>query len=291
MTRATRAALAAAALAAAGAQAPFRSSNISDAVWACGPNLPRTTAFFANTSREAGCGNEILQGAAAAMPTITFADAAAPPGQLYTVLAIDRDAPNRAAGAPRRHGIFVSVPASALAAGLTPASLGAAGTGLRVISNYTGPRPPAGSGCHRYYIFIFAQAAGPEPSFDPTPENAGAWNFLAWADAAGLVNTNATTYWQTQAEAARAGFCGAPSPAPAPADDAASASPLILPVGIAIGSAVFLTAAAALAWRLCARHAESARPPPPKWEAAQGTWAAPRAAPVAVPNPIAAAAQ
>ena len=141
----------------------FNSRNVSDAIWACSDLTTSTgirsssgsisaNLFFPNGSIWPVCGTEVLQGQASVMPTIYFFNETAPTSQLFTVIAVDRDAPNRITGAPRRHGIFVSIPQAVMEQGLSPDNLFTVGGGIRVIANYSGPRPGAGSGCHRYYV-------------------------------------------------------------------------------------------------------------------------------------------
>ena len=258
----------------------FASQNISDAFWACDPNT-NANIFFPNGSLTADCGKEVLQGEASVMPTIKYFNETAPEMLNYTILVIDRDAPNRVVGAPRRHACIVNVPQLVLQDGLTPA-LVLSTPGINPIVSYGGPRPGAGSSCHRYYVFLFAQEAESSPTLDPVAVPAAAWDFVAWSEANNLTFVNATSYWQTQAESARVGACGAPSPAPAPtpaAQGATAASQLEVGLGVGLGLGGLALVVGAAAWVRHSRRARGAK--------GQGKWEAGAAEVVVVEKPLA----
>lgn len=141
---------------------------------------------------------EVLQNASTAgvnaadgfAPTFTFASA--DDSKLYTLLVADRDAQSAANPwqAPVKHYADGNLPASALRAGY-----GAGGTSA-LWFNYAGPRPPAWSGCHRYYAMLYEQAG--ELSAASLPDTGRTnWDFVSFASAAGLRKV-AVNFWMSQ---------------------------------------------------------------------------------------------
>jgi phosphatidylethanolamine-binding protein (PEBP) family uncharacterized protein len=216
--------------------AAFDSRDIAPAEWICGASL---TATFSDGTL-AACGAEVLQNVSSRMPTVSFAGAAtAPAGTLYTLLVVDRDAPNASVPirAPLLHMALASIPAAALSAGLGPALA----DGVVPLFAYSGPGPSAGSGCHRYYFQLYVQDATQAAPFLPANMSRFAWDFVSWATSSNLTKVpSATTHWRTQNLNARVEPCEA---APAAA---AGGSSLALPVGLGLAAAAVAAAAAAI---------------------------------------------
>lgn len=189
---------------------PWDSRNVSAAEWVCSVAGALTVQF---SSGSVVCGTEVLIADTAVQPTIALpsADSAA----LYTVLVVDRDAssPWLPANSPLRHMALSSVPGTLLAAGISSAA--AAGAPL---FPYSGPRPPAGSACHRYYVQVYEQTPGIVPSI-ANISNRLTWNFPEWARNESLTKV-AVNVWRTQNAASRTGPCDAfsmsPTPSPSP---------------------------------------------------------------------------
>jgi phosphatidylethanolamine-binding protein (PEBP) family uncharacterized protein len=201
--------------------------------WECGTTLGVQFADGAKPS----CGLEVSQTTAKTMPTITFADSALPADALFTLLLVDRDAPNASypIRSPLRHMAISSVPASSLAAGLNWGFFVA--SNLTVLLNYSAPTPPAGSLCHRYYFQLYQQLPGMVPSLGNSTRFS--WDFPSWAMANGLKKIpSATTYFNTQNEAARVGPCY-----PAPAMTVSSGAELAIGLGCGLGGAAIFLAA------------------------------------------------
>ena len=230
---------------------PWDSRNVSDSAWACSDNT--TSALTLDFSASGGgvvtaCGAEVLQGPSQAQPTITL-PAAQLTASRYTLLAIDRDAPSAAGPtrSPLRHMALLSVPRAALQAGVASAAAAAQGS-----MGYSGPQPPPGSGCHRYYVQVYAEAEGVAPqAFGPSRF---LWNFTQWAANSSLALVGGT-HFRTQSNASRVADCDgrplAPPPGPgaaAPVSSAALAAAIAVPLVVA-------AAAAAAAWWWRARRA------------------------------------
>jgi phosphatidylethanolamine-binding protein (PEBP) family uncharacterized protein len=224
--------------------APWDSRNVSDSAWACSDNT--TSALTLDFSASGGgfvaaCGMEVLQGPSQTQPTISL-PAAQLTASRYTLLAIDRDAPNAAGPtrSPLRHMALLSVPRAALQAGVGSAAAAAQGS-----MGFSGPQPPAGSGCHRYYVQVYAEAEGVAPqAFAPSRF---LWNFTQWAANSSLALVGGT-HFRTQSSASRVADCDgrplAPPPpggAPAPLSSAALAAAIAVPLAL-------VAACGALAW-------------------------------------------
>jgi len=214
----------------------FDSRNVSAAQWACSPATAMAVSFAASGGPPGavGCGAEVLWAPSQAQPT--FGYAAADASGLYTLLLLDRDAPNAAepVRSPLIHMALADVPGGQLGA--------AAVTTWRSLFPFSGPRPPAGTLCHRYYFQLYEQSPAVAPQLNVTAVGRFSFNFPAWADANNLTRVpGALTYFQTQNDTFRVGPCAA-EPSPAPQSGAAPALPA---TGAAL--ALALAAAAALA--------------------------------------------
>ena len=214
------AAIAAASAAAATASA-FDSRNVSAEQWLCSEETALSVSFDASGGPDTvGCGAEVLWLASQTQPA--FAYSAANAQSLYTLLVLDRDAPN--AGAPIRspliHMALADVDGAELAAGRF--------SNVRAMCPYAGPRPPAGSLCHRYYVQLYEQAAGVSPELNVTAVGRFSFDFVIWSAENSLTRIpDALAYFQTQNDTARTGPCGvapgSPSAAPSPTRSAAPA--------------------------------------------------------------------
>jgi phosphatidylethanolamine-binding protein (PEBP) family uncharacterized protein len=232
------AAIAAASAAAATASA-FDSRNVSAEQWVCSEETALSVSFDASGGPDAvGCGAEVLWLASQTQPA--FAYSAANTASLYTLLVLDRDAPNAAAPirSPLIHMALADVDGAELAAGRF--------SNVRAMFPYAGPRPPAGSLCHRYYVQLYEQDAGVSPELNVSAIGRFSFDFVTWSAENSLTRIpEALAYFQTQNDTARTGPCGAPvspSAAPSPTRSAAPA-PATLAAALA---AVVVAALAAL---------------------------------------------
>lgn len=215
------------------------SRNVSEAEWACnGPAVGLQVAFG---DLAVICSTEVLQDASQLQPVITYYNASADPATLYTVIIVDRDAPSASnpVRSPLRHYAAASIPSTVLAAG--------AGPSVTALFNYSGPQPPVGSLCHRYYVMLYSQAAGVVPILaDPTVRTL--WDFPAWAANFSLTKI-AVNYWETQNLSARTAPCSGGGGGGS-SSSALSAGAI---AGIAVAAACALAAAGVAAWALRAR--------------------------------------
>ena len=199
------------------AAAAFDSRDVPAAEWVCGAAASLTVTFNDGIVARGCMTPEVLRPATVAMPTLRFYDAAAPPTQLYTALVIDRDAPNATVPlrGPLRHMALAGLSQAQLSAGVSWATLGPFNNGSAVaLFTYSGPNPPAGSSCHRYYVFLYAQTAGVTPDI---PQSQAAtrfsWDFPSWATSQQLTKiASATTYFRTQNWDNYTGPCDAAPP-------------------------------------------------------------------------------
>ncbi|RCN46176.1 phosphatidylethanolamine-binding protein [Ancylostoma caninum] len=92
---------------------------------------------------QASLGNQLTPAATSKEPKLNWN---ASPGELYTVIMIDIDAPSRKDPFLRDylHWFVVNIPGSHLRNG-------------DELAPYMRPRPPPGSGPHRYYILLYKQ--------------------------------------------------------------------------------------------------------------------------------------
>jgi len=211
----------------------FDSRNISESAWFCNATAASVTLQFAGPPLARICGAEVPQPATAKMPTLTLSEYAPPASNAtVTVLIVDRDAPSAAQPirSPLRHMALSRVPAALLLEGLNQSSLAAA-PGVVSFFGYSGPQPPNGSLCHRYYVYVYAENASlPAPQLNISAGGGRyTWDFLEWSQSQNLT-TIAVGMWRTQNFAAEVGPCD-----PAPAPDGGSASdPLALGLGLGI---------------------------------------------------------
>lgn len=188
------------------------------------------------------CGTEVLQVPSKRMPTVALASPSLLTATNYTVLMVDRDAPNASSPirSPLRHMLLTGIPRAAMRAGVSSPAVAARSPQL-----YAGPQPPPGSLCHRYYVQIYAEAEGMAPQSLPSNSSRFSWDFTQWARDSGLSLVGGT-YFRTQNASARTTDCdGAPLPAPAPATSALS--PAALAAAIA---APLLALLACVVWRM-----------------------------------------
>jgi len=173
------------------------SRNVSASEWVCSTSTVEGNAsvLLSFGLQSAACGDEVALAASASMPLISLPGATLAAAANYTIIVIDRDASSAAAPtrSPLRHMALAGVPGAALARGATAAD------SLQPMFAYSGPRPPAGSGCHRYYAIVYRQADGvPAEAFNVS--NRFTWNFPEWAESSQLTVVG-RTYWRTGATA------------------------------------------------------------------------------------------
>jgi phosphatidylethanolamine-binding protein (PEBP) family uncharacterized protein len=208
--------------------AAFDSRNISAEQWDCSSATALAATFAASggPTGAVGCGTEVLWLASQTMPALRFSPV--DPLDFFTVLMLDRDAPNAAAPirSPLIHMAIADVSGAELSAGRVTNASG------RALFAYSGPRPPAGSLCHRYYFQLYLQS---ETTVTLNVSLVGrySFDFPTWATQNGLTRiAGAVSYFQTQNDTFRTGAC-----AGQPADSGA-------PTGAALGGAVLAGAAA-----------------------------------------------
>lgn len=209
------------------------SRDVNASEWVCSDAL--LSVVFG--SQATSCATEVLQDIAQVQPIVTYFNSSADPSSLYTLIIVDRDAPNSS--------VPVRSPLRHYAAGNIPASVLATGAGAAVVAwfNYSGPQPPVGSLCHRYYVQLYVQTPGVTPTL-ADPFSRYTWDFPAWATNNSLSKV-AVSYWRTQNLGVRTGPCdGTPSESPA-------GSPVLslgAIIGIAVGGVCVLVAASWVAW-------------------------------------------
>lgn len=247
-----RAGLAVSLLAATTAQPyPWDSRNVSAGQWACGDPPSVNTSLLPLTFADGSapsCGTEVLQNVTSGggVPTVTLPASLSMLGSTnFTLIAVDRDARSASSPtlSPLRHWAVGGLNTSTLAAGY---NAGVAAPGAVVYFNYSGPQPPAGTGCHRYYVVLYAQPAGaPPPALAvnaSNPADRWNWDFPAWATANGLQRV-ALNYWSTQSLSNRTGPCSSATPTTTPTT---TATPSAARAGAAASWATILAAAAAV---------------------------------------------
>ena len=187
----------------ASAQYPWDSRNISAAEWVCDASASQGVSLAFVGGATAACGNEVLQDATtfSGAPLVWWS--AARETDTYTVIIVDRDARSAAEPlvAPIRHFATSYVPGATLLAGYN--------TSFGVWTSYSGPQPPAGTGCHRYYVQLYRETPGAAIA------NASAmartnWDFATWAINSSLTKLSVNMF-TTQSLAARTGGCAATS--------------------------------------------------------------------------------
>ena len=218
----------------------FDARDIPSPFWACSaPGGGEASVFlvFSNVATAVACGSEVLYADAQLAPAMSYADA--DPALRYTLLVLDRDAPN--ASVPLRSPLIHMALADVRGADLAPPSSVTPVTAeLTVLFNYSGPQPPANSGCHRYYIFLFEQTPGVSPTLNVTQRGRYTFDFPSWATSNSLTFLNVTNFFSTQNAATRTGGCGA-----APAQNGApAAAAAALPAAALLAAAVLSLALA-----------------------------------------------
>jgi len=184
----------------------------------CGTSQTLISATFTDGTI-ADCNSEVLRPIALTMPTIYFYNSSAAPSTTYTLLIIDRDAPNATVPlrGPLRHAAFSHLSQRILRSGINWSTLNNNNNDSAIaLFNYSGPGPSAGSGCHRYYIMLYSEAIDtPLPFlYDPSRYS---MNFPVFASNFSLTKiASATTYWRTQNFEGRIGPCDTPSSTPPP---------------------------------------------------------------------------
>ena len=239
---------------------PFDSRNISESEWQCGNGtaaavLPLSLTFPGLRAPLApACGAEVPQPPSQVLPTIAVPALGGAAPQFATILVVDRDAPSAGSPirSPLRHMALSRVPGALLAAGVNASSLAAAaaaGAALERFFNYSGPSPPAGTLCHRYYVLVYAEDPAVAPSLNITAgEGRYMWDFPQWAALNNLTKL-AEGMWRTQNAGARTGDCDTPAPAPPPSGDGGSNA---LSLGLGLGIPLALAGVASL-WLARAR--------------------------------------
>ena len=182
------------------AAAAFDSRDVPAAEWTLGAGT-LTVSFLDGPTARGASTPEVLRPATVAMPTLQYYDAAAPASTLYTALVLDRDAPNATVPlrGPLRHMALAGLSQAQLRDGVSWATLGAANGSSVALFNYSGPNPGAGSGCHRYYVMLYAQSDALFPSIPAEQGSRFSWDFPSWAASQSLIKiTSATTFFRTQ---------------------------------------------------------------------------------------------
>ena len=236
-----------------GSVAAWDSRNVSDSEWICFGSLD--VAFG---SQHVACSSEVFQNVAQAQPTVTYT--AVNSSLLYTLIIVDRDAPSMGSPtrSPLRHYAAGNITAAILSRG--------AGSAVSAWFNYSGPQPPSGSLCHRYYVMLYAQTPGTFPTLvDPTSRYL--WDFPAWAANNSLTKI-AVNYWETQNLSARTAPCGG-------SGGGGSGDPPLLSTGaiagIAVAGAIVLASAIGIGfWALRSRMQR--KPGVANWEDGAGAF-------------------
>lgn len=198
----------------------FDSRDIPLSEWSCAGVGALAVAFNDGTTAR-GCTNpEVLRPATVAMPTLTYFDSSRGASTSYTAIIVDRDAPNATEPirSPLRHMVVAGLSQAQLQSGVSWGSLSPGNNGSSVsLFNYSGPNPPPGSGCHRYYVMLYEQTPGVFPDI-PLNESASrfTWDFPSWARSQALSKVvSATTHWRTQNWDFYSGPCDSPPTAAA----------------------------------------------------------------------------
>ena len=217
---------------------PWDSRNVSWSSYPCNPTLGINFGGGVVPS----CGSEVDQVVSATRPTFGYRPAVA--GALYTVLVVDRDATSASAplNSPLLHYAVVNVTGAALEIGFS------ADTPFGVLFSYSGPRPPAGTLCHRYYAFLMLQGPGSAGAYvTAVPTNSTTrfrFDFVAWA-AQWNMSFVSMNYWSTQNNTTRVGGCVA-APTPAPTGSGGDGG---LWRGVGLGCALVVAACVGVGWR------------------------------------------
>ena len=187
------------------AQLPYDSRNVSNSEWLCFSGFFASVYIDFTDDVQLDCGTEVLQNLTQIMPTISVKPSALDANRLYTVLIVDRDAPN--ANGPIRspliHMALGNLTSTVLATGINSGNLPPE---TIVWFPYSGPQPPAGSYCHRYFVQVYEQALNIVPTLNVTAIGRYQFDFPKWAASFNLTKVG-LNYWNTQNEAVRVGNC------------------------------------------------------------------------------------
>ena len=135
---------------------PFDSRNVSASEWVCGNPPTANTSLLPlvfSDGTVVTCGTEVLQNVTSPFgaPLVTLPQSLGGLALNYTLIAVDRDA--RSASLPTLspliHWAVAGLNASVLASGYLQNISVAPPPGAVFYRNYSGPGPPAGTGCHR----------------------------------------------------------------------------------------------------------------------------------------------
>jgi len=173
----------------------YDSRNVSNNEFICGGLFMSFYNFTTKQYDSTDCGNEILYNESQIRPIFIL-----PKPNLtdqYVIIIVDRDAPSASnpIRSPLRHFAAYNISGNQL---LTPGL--DSNTLISTWFNYSGPQPPAYSGCHRYYGMVYRQNPNIIPELyinftDPT--NRLNWNFVEWANNNSLEKIG-VNYWTTQ---------------------------------------------------------------------------------------------
>ncbi|KAM5170596.1 phosphatidylethanolamine-binding protein 4 [Mantella aurantiaca] len=113
-------------------------------------------------------------------------------GTLYVVIIADPDAPSRSNPKRKywRHFLAINVPGEDLQNGEILSG--------SILTAYTAPSPPKGTGYHRYQISVYIQQPGTKPNLLPEEKSLGNWDPKAFAVRNKLDGPVATTQFMVQ---------------------------------------------------------------------------------------------
>jgi hypothetical protein len=180
----------------------FDSRNVSESEWACGGGV--LLAFPTQAGGGSGgptalvpCSGEVLWAQSQTRPTVYVPRANQ--SDLYTLLVLDRDAPSSwdPVRSPLRHMVVTNVSGTDLA---SPGGWTASAPADGALFNFSGPRPPALSGCHRYYAVAFRQSPDVAPYLAVNASNPSDrlnWDFVSWYASQRLERVG-SSFWTTQ---------------------------------------------------------------------------------------------
>ncbi|XGW29472.1 hypothetical protein V3C99_008917 [Haemonchus contortus] len=132
-------------------------------------------------SHKASFGNDISPSTASSKPSLSWN---AEPEALYTVIMVDLDAPSKKDPSLSEflHWLVVNIHGQSINSG-------------HELASYRGPRPPVGSGPHRYYFLVFKQK-NPIPKKDV--ESRPRFDALAFARQNGMGDPIAGNFFKAQ---------------------------------------------------------------------------------------------
>lgn len=183
----------------------YDSRNVSSSEWLCFNGAFASVYLDFADNIQLQCGTEVLQNLSQTMPTIAVKPSVMEANRLYTVLIVDRDAPNGdiPSRSPLIHMALGNITSTALTNGINSENLPPQ---TIVWFAYSGPQPPAGSYCHRYYVQVYEQALNVIPVLNVTAIGRYNFDFPTWATMYNLTKVG-VNYWNTQNEAVRVGDC------------------------------------------------------------------------------------